>query len=126
VNREDIKALRPIIPEITEYKDASDGEQFQTEVLRPIAKYQNVIILKMFSAYLAKFKLTLEGKSIKDQESVIVHAMKTNKELKSFYHGLMASMMTAEEFDTYSDNRSELNKRITALLTQRIVSQMVE
>jgi GTP1/Obg family GTP-binding protein len=125
VNRDNIKNLRPDILGIDKDSHTTTIERFQSEVLRPIAKYQNTLILKLFRAYLAKYKLSLTGKSNKDQEDIIVQAMKTNKELKSFYQGLMAALMTEDEFAQYIQNRSEINKRITALLTQRILSQIL-
>ncbi len=125
MDRDDnIKKLRPLIPGLEGRSYNNDVEKFQSEVLRPIAKYQHTLIVKVFKSYLTKYKLTLAGKSAQDQAGIITHAMKTNKELKSFYQGLISSMMTDEEFDVYMIHRSEVNKRMTALLSQRLVSSL--
>jgi len=100
-------------------------EQYQSDVLRPIAKFQNEIILRGFDAYLKKYHLKLEGKSIKDQEEIISKAMKTNKELRCFYQGMLAGLMTTAEFEFYVSRRAEVHKRMTSLLIQRITSQII-
>ncbi len=125
MSRSDIKDLRPTIPATEGIAYSHDMEAYQSTVLRPIAKYQHDIIIKAFEAYPSKYKLKLEGKSSVDKEEIINKAMKTNKELKCFYQGLVAGMLTTEEFDYYIEHRSELNKRITSLLMQRIVSVFV-
>ena len=122
--RGSITSVRPEILTIKESHHSTEMEGFQSKVLRPIAKYQNVIILKAFSRYLNKYKISLEGKSQKDKIEIITKAMKTNKELKCFYQGLMAGLMTDEEFDFYILHRSEVNRRMTTLLLERIVSQV--
>jgi len=125
VNREKVIHLRPEISNILDHRDSREMEQYQSDVLRPIAKFQNEIILRGFDAYLRKYHLKLEGKSIKDQEEIISKAMKTNKELRCFYQGMLAGLMTTAEFDFYVSRRAEVHKRMTSLLIQRITSQII-
>jgi len=125
VNREKVIHLRPEIFNILDHRDSHEMEQYQSDVLRPIAKFQNEIILRGFDVYLKKYHLKLEGKSIKDQEEIISKAMKTNKELRCFYQGMLAGLMTTAEFDFYVSRRAEVHKRMTSLLIQRITSQII-
>jgi len=125
VNREKVIHLRPEISNILDHRDSHEMEQYQSDVLRPIAKFQNEIILRGFDAYLKKYHLKLEGKSIKDQEEIISKAMKTNKELRCFYQGMLAGLMTTAEFEFYVSRRAEVHKRMTSLLIQRITSQII-
>jgi len=125
VNREKVIHLRPEISNILDHRDSHEMEQYQSDVLRPIAKFQNEIILRGFDAYLRKYHLKLEGKSIKDQEEIISKAMKTNKELRCFYQGMLAGLMTTAEFEFYVSRRAEVHKRMTSLLIQRITSQII-
>ena len=125
MNREKVIHLRPEISNILDHRDSHEMEQYQSDVLRPIAKFQNEIILRGFDAYLKKYHLKLEGKSIKDQEEIISKAMKTNKELRCFYQGMLAGLMTTAEFEFYVSRRAEVHKRMTSLLIQRITSQII-
>lgn len=125
MNREKVIHLRPEISNILDHRDSHEMEQYQSDVLRPIAKFQNEIILRGFDAYLRKYHLKLEGKSIKDQEEIISKAMKTNKELRCFYQGMLAGLMTTAEFEFYVSRRAEVHKRMTSLLIQRITSQII-
>ena len=125
MNREKVIHLRPEISNILDHRDSREMEQYQSDVLRPIAKFQNEIILRGFDAYLRKYHLKLEGKSIKDQEEIISKAMKTNKELRCFYQGMLTGLMTTAEFEFYVSRRAEVHKRMTSLLIQRITSQII-
>lgn len=126
MNRSNIKKIRPDIPSIKDHKPTNDIEKFQSKVLRPIAKYQNEIILQTFHAHLKKYKLKLEGKSAHDVEAMITKIIKTDKQLKTFYQGLISALMTEEEFEFYFENQSEVNKRIGSLIEQRIISQITD
>lgn len=108
-------------------KDISDQSEmisFQNESIRPILKFQNDLIQKQFEAYCVQRKTnltTLDTEAISD----FVHkSLTTDQLLKSFYLGLICALFKSEEFDFYLSRKREINKRIIAMLIQRIISHV--
>lgn len=121
------KLLNSILPVIegTKYTD-SDNESFQNDVLRPILKFQNEIIILYFQHFILESKI--EFNTLKHSHKVTrVHDLfKTNIQFKQFYLGLIVGYFSVEEFRHYSANKKEINKRIIAMLIERICSQLEE
>lgn len=121
------KLLNSILPVIegTKYTD-NDNESFQNDVLRPILKFQNEIIILYFQHFILESKI--EFNTLKHSHKVTrVHDLfKTNIQFKQFYLGLIVGYFSVEEFRHYSANKKEINKRIIAMLIERICSQLEE
>jgi hypothetical protein len=110
--------LRPLVP--TEIEKASEIEQFQNEVLRPILKFQhdlfvaesrsNQILNRCFQ------KETIEGK-----RTEIKHVFSKNAHVKYLMIGMVTGLMTAEEFQKYQLHKSEYDKRLSNMLIERIM-----
>ncbi|MFT5019936.1 MAG: hypothetical protein ACI9CU_001328, partial [Polaribacter sp.] len=54
------KQLRPAIPSILKKENISVEEEFQNQILRPIIKLQNDLILNCFEDYLKRKKVGLQ------------------------------------------------------------------
>ena len=121
------KLLNSILPVIegTKYTD-NDNESFQNDVLRPILKFQNEIIILYFQHFILESKI--EFNTLKHSHKVTrVHDLfKTNIQFKQFYLGLIVGYFSVEEFRHYSANKKEINKRIIVMLIERICSQLEE
>jgi hypothetical protein len=100
-------------------------EKFQNESLRPILKFQNELILQVFQQTLLEFKVDFEKLSTTKKQAKINEILKENLQIKQFYLGLIIAFFTSEEFQFYSENKKEIHKRISSLLIERVVSQLV-
>lgn len=117
-----LNSILPVI-EGTKYTE-SDNESFQNDVLRPILKFQNDIIILYFKHSIVESKI--EFHTLKHSHKVTrVHDLfKTNIQFKQFYLGLIVGYFSVEEFNHYTTNKKEINKRIIAMLIERICSQL--
>lgn len=106
----------------------TEMEQFQNNTLRPILKFQNQLILHLFRNFIdkrfRKKKNTFDGMDISDQNIFITNAMKTDVRLKNIFLGIVLGHFTVEELTFYQKHESEINRRITSLLIQRLQSQI--
>ncbi len=99
-------------------------ETFQSNTLRPILKFQNPIILQLFKDYLNKNHKTFKALNQKVQLEIIHNSFKKDHRLKSFLTNIIISLFTAEEMEFYLKNTTEINKRISSMLTQRVEDQI--
>lgn len=122
-NRE--QQLKKILPEIEGNKPSdSVNESFQNDVLRPILKFQNELIIQYFEHFVLENKIDF-GLLKHSHKITRVHDLfKTNIQFKQFYMGFIVAYFTSADFDFYTQNKKEVNKRIIAMLIERICSQL--
>ncbi|MGC6428512.1 MAG: glyoxalase [Flavobacteriales bacterium] len=118
-----IRALRPIIEQIDYEMESKKIEQFQNQVLRPILKYQNEVFLILFKNYTEKYKLSFSDLVQKEKEYCIKKAVGQNQLFKNMMIGVVIAMFTDDELQVYCQNRSEINRRISGMLIQRLQDQ---
>ena len=122
MNREEtIQLLRPSIKFDKEAE--SEIEIFQNEVLRPILKLQNDLLLEIFKTYCSKRKGTFDKLSEKEKAIYIDKSIRKDMKFKHYLEGIISSMFTLEEYKKSLKNEEELTKRMVNLLVQRIQSQ---
>jgi negative regulator of replication initiation len=97
---------------------------FQNDILRPILKFQNSIILAQFKQYLIKFKPAFNAYKSQVQKNYIQDVLKSDSRIKNSLIASVISVMTLEEYFYYCENKNEINKRIVTLLTKRIQDQL--
>jgi len=111
-------------PEISLENENTAGDKalgkFQNEILRPILKFQNSIILAQFKQYLIKFKPAFNAYNSQVQKNYIQDVLKSDSRIKNSLIASVVSVMTLEEYSYYCENKTEINKRIVVLLTKRI------
>ena len=118
---ENKKSIRPTL---TFEKEAeSEFEKFQNEVLRPILKLQNNLLVEIFKTYLAKRKGTFYTLSEKEQMLYIDQSIRKDMKFKHYLEGIISGMFTLEEYTRFVENEDELTKRMINLLVQRLQSQ---
>ena len=126
MNRVDkIIACRPFVAS----KDSiniSDQEKFQNEVIRPILKFQNNLLLKLFISKCEKFKINFYEFSPEEKHQYIEVNLKKDFKLRSLYIGTIIAFLTIEEFEKYSLNEQIYNKRIIQMLIERLKEQTVK
>jgi len=102
----------------------SDNESFQNDVLRPILKFQNEIIILYFKHFLIESKIEFQLLKHSHKITKVHDLFKTNIQFKQFCLGLIVGYLSANEFEYYTENKKEINKRIIAMLIERICSQL--
>ena len=101
----------------------SEEEQFQNEVLRPIIKYQALVIANIYKSYLIKNKVPLNQLSITDYNRRIRTDLIGNKVLSTLLIGAIVGLLTIDELNFYLDNNKDVNKRIISMVSQRLKDQ---
>ena len=121
-----LKNLRPEIPAISEKDLKSEIEKFHHQVLRPILKFQNELILESFLAEMRRFKIDFPILSKKEKENKIQSAFQSNQKFQMFLLGQVTALLTIEEFQFYVENRSQMKKRILEMAAERVRSQVID
>ena len=93
-------------------------EQFQNECLRPILKFQNNVIIALFKAQIQTAEIPTKSAAL---ENFVKLRLQKDTALRNALVGLVLALITEEELTFYLDYKSDLNKRIVAMLCQRIV-----
>ena len=110
-------ALRPTIETVG---GALPAEAFQNDVLRPILKLQHPLLLAAWRRYAERQKSRFYKLNRPEQEDYLRHALKTNRELRSFYLGLVCALMTEEEWGAFRQNEKELSRRTMDMVVERL------
>ena len=117
-------AIRLNIDTIDKSLKTKDVEAFQNNVLRPILKFQNDLLLQIFIDYANQYKGVFFKLSDQEKLSYIQQALSTNQRLRSLILGTIVGLFTVEDFSYYKLNSSALNKRIITMTIQRLQSQL--
>ena len=122
--RNQLSAIRPEIPEMISNEESSSQEHFQNQVLRPILKFQNELIMAVFKHYIRKRKGLFYQLPYTEQLKYIETAFRKDLNFRHFSLGLIIGQMTNSEWLLYQEQEKELSRRIVNLLIQRIQDQM--
>jgi hypothetical protein len=112
-------ALRPKIK--TEFWNELELERFQNEVLRPILKFQNEILL---SFTIDDIKSTVKDFLEIRERNQIQHINSWFSQKQNFKTGvvcLVLALLSLEEMKVYTENKKEINKRINTMALQRVL-----
>ena len=104
--------------------ESSSDELFQNQVLRPILKLQNDLVLAVFLNYLAKNKMALKNQTLEKKEATIENALQKDIKLQNIFKGMIIGLFTTDEYAVYLKNSSGLNKRMMGMLMERLKSQV--
>ena len=118
----DKKAIRPIIPGVTTQSYKSDGEVFQNHTLRPILKMQHDLLIARFQSYLHKNKIDFKGYDEMKKRAALSKILKNDSRFKTELCGIIIGQFTVGEYKVYEKMSSDMNKRIMAMLEERIQS----
>lgn len=101
----------------------SEVEAFHHQVLRPILKLQNQLLLAQFGAWMKEHKQILHDKEPGAQRVLIENACKAHKRLRAQAFGMIAGVMTQQEYQFYLGNQREIHKRITSMWAKRVFDE---
>ena len=116
-----VKRLRPTLGLRA---SASEIESFQNEVLRPILKFQNDLLIALTKHYLIRHHRNFNALKLSAQETVLIQAAKQDPEFRNQLIYPVVSLLTAEELLLYHEHRADFNKRIAQMATERVKSQL--
>jgi hypothetical protein len=115
------EALQNLRPDVfTENEHATPTERFQNEVLRPILKFQHdLFVVESKSNVILDhcFKRTIQ----EEQRAEVKNVFAKSTGIKYQFIGMVTGLMTSEEFQQYQLNKSDFDKRITAMVIERLI-----
>ena len=116
---------RPVLSDLVN-SGISDIERFQNEVIRPVVKMQHFLLITSFKNYLQKRKIDFSVLPDKKQRSKVSAVFKTDNNFKNMTLGLIIGHFSKDEFLFYTNNSSEINRRILQINSQRIKDSILE
>jgi hypothetical protein len=114
----DRRALRPHVS--TEPTD-QPAEAFQNETLRPILKMQHELLLGLFRHYLVKRKVNWSNLAREQRSAKAKELISRDNRLRGLLFGTVIGQFTTDELAFYLEQESECNRRLTGLLTDRLL-----
>jgi hypothetical protein len=121
---EKILQQRPQIPTSKIHDNMSRDEYFQNATLRPILKLQNELFISAFKNYTKKHKNAFHELNLPKKLEYIENSIQRDQKFRNQLKGMIIGQFTLEEFESYRENSSSLNKRMMNLLTERLKDQI--
>lgn len=106
-------------------EQSSPEELFQNKTLRPILKLQNDLFVEVFSNYAVKQKGLFFTLSPEKKMAYIENTIQRDIKFRNSLKGMVIGMFTVQEYATYIQNSSNLNKRMMNMLIERLKSQVL-
>lgn len=119
-----LKSLRPEILTKTIKTEMSSEEYFQNTVLRPIIKFQNNLLIAVFLQFCTKYKNVFFDLSTEKKILYIESSITKDSKLRSSFRDLIIGLFSVEEYSEYLKNASALNKRMTGIIKERLISHV--
>jgi hypothetical protein len=114
-----VLSIRPDLSHL-EISLSSPAEQFQNKTLRPILKLQHDILLWLVADYAHFDTLKHQAKTEEIYKAGVIHFIKDQIALKNQIIGMIAGHFTKDEWEIYSIDKNEYNKRILQMAGERI------
>ncbi len=116
---------RPILSDLIN-DGTTEMEQFQNNILRPVIKMQHALLIAFLKNHLHKRKVDFSDMLDKKKRSKISSFFKTDSNFKNIILGFIVGHFSIDEFAFYSENSSEINRRILQMTSQRIKDSIEE
>lgn len=116
--------IRPILQKAKVNADTSSGEYFQNVTLRPVIKLQNSLLIASFKNYIRKHKNTFYELSLERRLEYIEKSIQKDIKFRNSLKGMIIGQFTVEEYETYIENSSALNKRMMGMVINRLKDQV--
>lgn len=104
--------------------ESTTEESFQNEVLRPILKLQNDLLIASFFNYVSKNKTDFYNYTIEKKMAMMENAIQKDTKFRNLLKGMIVGLFITEEYDIYTKNSSNINKRIMSMIVERLKSQV--
>ena len=96
---------------------------FQHQVLRPLLKLQNPLLLATVAGFAADYRLPLATADPTETKRLLTELLTRNTRLRATIVGLVVGHFTTEELAFYRPHRAELNRRLLDLAEERVISE---
>jgi hypothetical protein len=106
------------------FENSSDTENFQNQVLRSVLKLQNEIYLLLFNDYASQKISDFTSLTIDKKLNFIEQSLQKDNVLRNTFIGMTIGMLTSDEMKIYLSDTKSYNKRIIAMLSERVKSQV--
>ena len=116
--------LRPVLKNLIN-SNTSDLERFQNEVIRPIIKMQNNLLVAFFNNYIRNRKIEFNKLEAEFQKNKINTILTKDVNFKNILIGSIIGHLNENEIKIYLKSKSELNKRIIQMVMQRLQDNLI-
>lgn len=113
---------RPLVA--TEPTTVSPAEQFQNQTIRPILKLLDGSIQALWQHHWPKRKTPFDRMARPDKLAYIERAIREDTRLRLTLVGMVLGQFTADEWQAFVADESEITRRMVSMLTQRLQSQV--
>ena len=116
--------IRPVLQKAKVNAETSSDEYFQNITLRPVIKLQNSLLIASFKNYIRKHKNTYCELSLEKRLEYIEKSIQKDIKFRNSLKGMIIGQFTVEEYETYIENSSALNKRMMRMVINRLKDQV--
>ncbi|PJJ54486.1 hypothetical protein [Hymenobacter chitinivorans] len=117
-------ALRPVLPTTLAVAPEPTAGDFLHRTLRPVLKLQNELLLALVADFLREHHVAFQARNEAEQLRTVTELLSRNVKLRYTIIGVIIGLFTSSEQEFYRQHRSELNRRLLELATQRVSSQL--
>ena len=103
---------------------SSSDEKIQNQTLRPILRLQNDLFIEVFKNHISKHKNDFYLYSVEKKLQFIENTIQKDIKFRNALKGIVIGLFTLDEYATYIQNSSSLNKRMMHMLIERLKSQV--
>ena len=103
---------------------SGEMEKFQNLTLRPILKFQNTALIYVLKNYIKERKKPFKAFNQSVQKRMITDYIQNDHHFRRELVQLIVALFTELELKYYFDNRSESNRRIIQMMTERFCNQL--
>lgn len=118
--------LLSIRPNIETEPAQHSAEKFQNDTLRPVIKLLNDGLMRVFRHYVLGRNRSFFALNLSDKKLYITDVLKKDQKLNSLLKGMVLAHFVEEEWKAYVEEEQEINRRITNLMEQRIISNLTD
>ncbi len=119
------KKQRPVIADLIQ-PGTNEIESFQNKTIRPIIKMQHDLIIASFKIYLEKRKVNFSNFTEEQKLKKIENIFSKDTNYKHTSLGYIIGHFSVDEYQFYSKNSSEINKRILKITHKRIQDSLLD
>lgn len=119
------KKERPDLPKDILDGIATETEDFQNKVLRPIIKMQSDLLINHLNAKLDSLKVDLSEYKCEKQEEILTKLFHKDQAFKREIVGMVIGHFDTKEYESYVPINKEINRRIVQIVLNRCLDLMV-
>lgn len=122
---DDLLKIRLGVKTATLSNNMSADEYFQNATIRPAIKFQNELLIEAFKNYAKKHKNMFYSLSVEKKMIYIENAIQKDMKFRNSLKGMIIGVFSIEEYRTYIQNSSALNKRMMNIVIERLKDQVL-